>query len=105
MNGGRKKWLEEGRELTTDEAERGARAATAPATPTSRCAPSCPRRMGRREGAERSLRRRAHARTSSPARSSPRPGLPETCQRGGHIPGAANIPWGQACNEDGTFKS
>src|SRR5207302_1095672 len=33
------------------------------------------------------------------------PGLPETCQRGGHIPGAANIPWAKACNEDGTFKS
>ena len=25
--------------------------------------------------------------------------------RGGHIPGAANIPWGKAANEDGTFKS
>lgn len=33
------------------------------------------------------------------------PGLPETCQRGGHIPGAKNIPWSLACNEDGTFKS
>ncbi len=33
------------------------------------------------------------------------PGLPETCQRGGHVPGARNIPWGKACNEDGTFKS
>ena len=33
------------------------------------------------------------------------PGLPETAQRCGHIPGAANIPWGQAANEDGTFKS
>jgi thiosulfate/3-mercaptopyruvate sulfurtransferase len=33
------------------------------------------------------------------------PGLPETCQRGGHIPGAVNIPWAQACNEDGTFKT
>ncbi len=32
-------------------------------------------------------------------------GLPETAQRGGHIPGAKNIPWGKACNEDGTFKS
>ena len=29
----------------------------------------------------------------------------EGSQRGGHIPGAANIPWGQAVNEDGTFKS
>jgi len=33
------------------------------------------------------------------------PGLPETAQRCGHIPGATNIPWGQAANEDGTFKS
>jgi thiosulfate/3-mercaptopyruvate sulfurtransferase len=33
------------------------------------------------------------------------PGLPETCQRGGHIPGARNIPWSKACNENGTFKS
>ncbi len=29
----------------------------------------------------------------------------EHAQRGGHIPGAANIPWAQAVNEDGTFKS
>ena len=33
------------------------------------------------------------------------PGLSETCQRGGHIPGASNITWAKACNEDGTFKS
>lgn len=29
----------------------------------------------------------------------------EHAQRGGHIPGAVNIPWAQAVNEDGTFKS
>jgi thiosulfate/3-mercaptopyruvate sulfurtransferase len=30
----------------------------------------------------------------------------EHAQRGGHIPGAENIPWGQAVNDsDGTFKS
>jgi thiosulfate/3-mercaptopyruvate sulfurtransferase len=29
----------------------------------------------------------------------------EGAQRGGHIPGAQNIPWAQAVNEDGTFKS
>lgn len=28
----------------------------------------------------------------------------EHAQRGGHIPGAANIPWSQAIEEDGTFK-
>ena len=33
------------------------------------------------------------------------PGLPETAQRGGHIPGALNVPWARAVNEDGTFKS
>lgn len=33
------------------------------------------------------------------------PGLPETCQRGGHIPGAHSVPWGKACNDDGTFKT
>ncbi len=29
----------------------------------------------------------------------------EGAQRGGHIPGAASIPWGLAVREDGTFKS
>ena len=33
------------------------------------------------------------------------PGLQELSLRGGHIPGAKNIPWSQAVNEDGTFKS
>lgn len=33
------------------------------------------------------------------------PGMSETAQRGGHIPGAKNIPWAKAANEDGTFKS
>jgi thiosulfate/3-mercaptopyruvate sulfurtransferase len=33
------------------------------------------------------------------------PGMTETAQRGGHVPGAKNIPWAQAVNEDGTFKS
>lgn len=33
------------------------------------------------------------------------PGMTETAQRGGHIPGASNIPWAKAVNEDGTYKS
>jgi thiosulfate/3-mercaptopyruvate sulfurtransferase len=32
------------------------------------------------------------------------PGLNETAQRGGHIPGAKNVPWALAVKEDGTFK-
>ncbi|MEE9224988.1 MAG: sulfurtransferase [Bacteroidota bacterium] len=33
------------------------------------------------------------------------PGMPETAQRAGHIPTAQNIPWSQAVNDDGTFRS
>src|SRR6201984_3130197 len=33
------------------------------------------------------------------------PGMTETAQRGGHIPGAKSIPWSLAVNSDGTFKS
>jgi thiosulfate/3-mercaptopyruvate sulfurtransferase len=33
------------------------------------------------------------------------PGMTETAQRGGHIPGARSIPWSMAVNPDGTFKS
>jgi len=33
------------------------------------------------------------------------PGMSESAQRGGHIPGAASIPWAQAVREDGSFRS
>jgi thiosulfate/3-mercaptopyruvate sulfurtransferase len=33
------------------------------------------------------------------------PGMSETAQRGGHIPGARSVPWSTAVNQDGTFKS
>lgn len=33
------------------------------------------------------------------------PGMSETAQRGGHVPGAKNVPWSTAVAEDGTFKS
>jgi len=32
-------------------------------------------------------------------------GIQELAVRAGHIPGAVNVPWGQAVTEDGTFKS
>jgi len=32
------------------------------------------------------------------------PGMTETAQRAGHIPGAKSIPWSQAVRDDGTFK-
>jgi thiosulfate/3-mercaptopyruvate sulfurtransferase len=33
------------------------------------------------------------------------PGMTETAQRAGHIPGATSAPWAQTVNEDGRFKS
>ncbi len=33
------------------------------------------------------------------------PGLQETAQRGGHVPGASNISWAATVNDDGTFKT
>lgn len=33
------------------------------------------------------------------------PGMTETAQRGGHVPGATNVPWSTAVNDDGSFKS
>ncbi|MDR1936774.1 MAG: sulfurtransferase, partial [Candidatus Accumulibacter sp.] len=32
-------------------------------------------------------------------------GIQELSIRAGHVPGAVNVPWGQAVNKDGTFKS
>ncbi len=103
MNGGRKKWLAEGRTLSKE--------AAAPKAKTYKAT-------------ERNDALRAYLRQVQDAMNSPSfamvdvrspdefsgkilspPGLPETCQRGGHIPGAKSIPWGKACNEDGTFKN
>ena len=105
LNGGRAKWIAEGRELTR-------------ATPSYR--------------AEQLSRARARRRTrSAPSAttcwSMSAAGLPlvdvrspgeykgellhmadypqEGALRGGHIPGAKSVPWARAANPDGTFKS
>jgi thiosulfate/3-mercaptopyruvate sulfurtransferase len=104
MNGGRKKWLEEKRPLTTD-------------------APHVTRTNYKAIGPDESLRARKEDVFAVIEKKKPGelvdvrsvdeftgkiiapPGMNETAQRAGHIPGAANIPWAQAANEDGTFKS
>jgi len=104
MNGGRRKWLEEKREITT--------AAPSVVRTTYRAnAPDAAIRA-RREDIFAVLDRRNPAKLVD-VRSVDEftgkviapPGMTETAQRGGHIPGAANIPWSQAVAEDGTFKS
>jgi thiosulfate/3-mercaptopyruvate sulfurtransferase len=104
MDGGRKKWELEDRELVTEVPAR------APADP----GPLAPVRheyrafrddvlghIGREGGSMVDVR--------SPAEFSGEmlapPHLPqEQSQVGGHIPGAANVPWATAANEDGSFK-
>ena len=103
MNGGRKKWIAEGRDLTTDASTVAPKTYTAKSPDTSIRA-FLPEVM--KASAEHSAQL---VDVRSPQEYSGEilapPGLPETCQRGGHIPGAKSIPWGKACNEDGTFKS
>jgi thiosulfate/3-mercaptopyruvate sulfurtransferase len=103
MDGGRKKWFDEGR-------------------PTSKDVPKPAKTSYKAKDADLSLRARSdevlnsikdarHALVDvrSPAEYKGEimapPGLVETAQRMGHIPGAQSVPWGQAANEDGTFKS
>jgi thiosulfate/3-mercaptopyruvate sulfurtransferase len=103
MNGGRKKWLAEGRELSTDATTVAPAAYRAHAADLSLRAflPQVQDASARHTSALVDVR--------SPQEFSGEilapPGLPETCQRGGHIPGARSIPWGKACNDDGTFKT
>ena len=104
INGGRKKWQDEGRELVTD-------------APTIKPATY---KAGQPNKSIRALRDEVLADLGkagvtlvdvrSPKEYSGELLAPENlpqegAQRGGHIPGAANIPWGQAVREDGTFKS
>src|ERR1700680_4494587 len=102
-DGGRKKWLAEGRELSTDKPSFPAKTykASSPDLSLRAFLPEVQKAFQSKSAALVDVR--------SPQEFTGEilapPGLPETCQRGGHIPGAKSIPWAKACNEDGTFKS
>ena len=103
MNGGRKKWLAEGRELVK-ETPSFPKTSYRANTPDNSIRGFLPEVMKAVEGRAIQLVDVRSPQEYSGEILAP-PGLPETCQRGGHIPTAKNIPWGKACNEDGTFKS
>jgi len=103
MNGGRKKWLSEGRGLTTDVAAVKPEAYQAVAADYSIRAFLPEVQAASRERAASLVDVRSPGEYSGEILAPP--GLPETCQRGGHIPGARSIPWGKAVNDDGTFQS
>jgi thiosulfate/3-mercaptopyruvate sulfurtransferase len=102
MNGGRKKWLDEGRPLTTDPAHTDTVGYSAE-PPDKSMRAFLPEVIAAQQGGTTGMVDVRSPQEFTGEILSP-PGLPETCQRGGHIPGAVNVPWGQACNEDGTFK-
>jgi len=102
VNGGRKKWLAEGRELSTAVSKYPQTTYRAVAPDLSLRAFLPQAQAASREASAVLVDVRSPQEFTgeilAPA------GLPETCQRGGHIPGARNIPWGKACNDDGTFR-
>jgi len=104
MNGGRKKWIEEGRALTTD--------ATHHAKTSYKVKDGNDKIRAMRDEVLQHLKKSGAALVDvrSPKEYSGELLAPENLpqegsQRGGHIPGAKNIVWSQAVNEDGTFKT
>jgi thiosulfate/3-mercaptopyruvate sulfurtransferase len=104
MNGGRKKWVEEKRPLTIDKPTVNA-AGYKVKTPNAAI-------RAKRDDVLAAVEKKSGAQlvdVRSPDEFSGKiiapPGMSETAQRAGHIPGAASVPWSQAVAEDGTFKS
>jgi thiosulfate/3-mercaptopyruvate sulfurtransferase len=102
MDGGRKKWVDEGRELTKEK----------PSFPATTYKPAARADYKIRAFRDQVL---AHIQANQPLVDvrSPQefsgellhmPGSPqEGALRGGHIKGAVNVPWSRAVAEDGTF--
>jgi thiosulfate/3-mercaptopyruvate sulfurtransferase len=104
INGGRKKWVEEKRPLTTEASK------VPPATYHAGGPDESIR--ARKEDVFAILDKKkkgdlvdVRSVDEFTGKILAPPGLSETAQRAGHIPDAVNVPWAQAANEDGTFKS
>jgi thiosulfate/3-mercaptopyruvate sulfurtransferase len=105
LNGGRAKWIAEGRELTREVPNYPAATYRAPERDDRQIRAFRDQVMEHLKGANPTL-----VDVRSPQEfSGEKLHMPEYPQegtlRGGHIPGAQNIPWAQAANADGTFKS
>ncbi|GAA3720541.1 sulfurtransferase [Gordonia hankookensis] len=102
LDGGRKKWELDGRPLSTDSVSR-------PATTYKAAEPDLTIRAFRDETVA-AIGNKNLVDVRSPDEFSGKILAPahlpqEQSQRPGHIPGAINVPWSKAANEDGTFKS
>jgi thiosulfate/3-mercaptopyruvate sulfurtransferase len=104
MNGGRKKWVDEGRELSREVPSYGAGPYPVPVRTDYKI------RAFRDQVLKHLEEGGALIDVRSPGEFAGEllhmPDYPqEGAVRGGHIPGAKNIPWARAANDDGTFKS
>ena len=102
LDGGRKKWELDSRELSTDVPERARTSYTASEQDASLRAlrDEVLAAIGKRNLVDVRSPDEFTGRLLAPAH------LPqEQAQRGGHIPTARNVPWSKAANEDGTFRS
>ena len=103
MNGGRQKWIDEGRPLTQERPNY-------PPTTYTASGPDLSIRAFRQEVMDHIKAQKPLIDVRSPGEYSGEllhmPDYPqEGALRGGHIPGAASVPWGQAVAPNGTFKS
>ena len=104
MNGGRRKWEMENREYTKEEPipKSSKYIAQPPDEGIRAYLPDVKRAIERAETVLVDVR---SAKEFSGEITAPPEYPMEHAQRGGHIPGAQNIPWAQAVREDGTFKN
>jgi thiosulfate/3-mercaptopyruvate sulfurtransferase len=102
LDGGRKKWELDGRELSSDEVKRERTTYTAKEPDTSIRAfrDEVVDAIGTKNLVDVRSPDEFSGKLLAPAH------LPqESAQRGGHIPSALNVPWAKTANEDGTFKT
>lgn len=104
MNGGRMKWVEEKRDLTTETPTYAASNYPTPTRDDSKI------RAYREDVLQHIAAKKPLVDVRSPGEYKGEllhmPNYPqEGAIRGGHIPGARNVPWARAANADGTFKS
>ncbi|MBT8484812.1 MAG: sulfurtransferase [Phycisphaerales bacterium] len=102
MNGGRVKWLAEKRPLTTDVPTRAATSYPTPTPDRSLRAHLPDVSQASKMGTENLVDVRSPDEFTGKLIAPP--GMSESAQRGGHVPGATSIPWAKAVAEDGTFK-
>jgi thiosulfate/3-mercaptopyruvate sulfurtransferase len=104
MNGGRRKWIDEGRQMTEDTpAEQSSEYTAAEPDLTLRSfLPDVRKVLGNGDFVLVDVRSPAEFKGEI---SAPPEYATEGAQRTGHIPGAANIPWAQAIQDDDTFKT